>query len=151
MTTAQPQRPKRLWLAALISILTASLSLIAALYLALSDQVPEAVRLTPTNLAIVVVAIGLLIVSSVFALMRRPWARWLMLAMALLFYGSIVIQNLLLYPEFRDAGEPVRPLVANVVRNSISIAITLWALLSAKTHAFFATGPAPPGSGAETS
>lgn len=138
MTTQTRKRPKRLWAVALLDIFYASISLAAILFLSLSSQVPDDLRLTPMASVLPGLATAMLILWSVLALCGIAWARCLMLVAALFFFGSIIVQNLQLYAQAHDAAEGTMQLVANIVRTVISMAFNLWALLSAKTRLFFA-------------
>lgn len=143
MTDPLRQRPKRLWVAALMNIVLGMLSLAALAFLSLSTQVPDDFRIGAGETAVSALSTGMLIVWSVLTLMGIPWARYLMLAAALLFYGGIAIQNIQLYHQVDDAHLATLPFVAHIVRSAIEIAINLWALLSAKTRRYFERSPSP--------
>ncbi len=82
-----------------------------------------------------------LIVSSALALTGKPWARWLMLAAAAVYYGTLVAQNLQLMsaPDLTDLFR--QKLVTNVGRSLLELAINAWALFSAKTRLYFGRSP----------
>ena len=67
-----------------------------------------------------------------------------MLAAALAFYGSILVQNAIILGQVQDSLVPANKLIANVVRSGLEIAINLWALLSAKTRSYFSGALAAP-------
>jgi hypothetical protein len=141
MTEQHRKRPKRLWIAALLNILAGTISLGALVFLSLSTQVPESLRLDASATVVAGLSTSMLILWSVLALLGIRWARYLMLVAALLFYGGILIQNIQLYLQV-DEGQPgTRQLVAHVVRSGFDIALNLWALLSAKTGRYFAQRP----------
>jgi hypothetical protein len=128
---------ERLWVAALMNILVGSMSLAALGFLTFSSRVPEAFQVGAGSATVAALSTGMLIAWSVLALMGKTWARHLMLAAALLFYGGIAIQNIQLYLQADDAQLAALPFVAHIVRSTIEIAINLWALLSAKTRRYF--------------
>jgi|SRR5215469_4269256 len=141
MTIAGHSRPTRLWVAAIMNILVAAISVAAVAFLLLSSNpnIPESLR--PGFLATVIAlgTAGLLIAASVLALLRVRIARWLMLASALIFFGILGYQSLavLMAPELQAATEFTTKLWANVIRNALEIAINAWALLSTKTTDYF--------------
>lgn len=145
MTELPRKRPKRLWVAALMNIILALFSLAALTFLSLSVQIPENFRIGVGATVVAALSTGMLIVWSVLALRGESWARYLMVAAAVLFYGGILIQNVQLYRSAEDAHLATVPFVAHVVRSALEIAINLWAALSAKTNAYFARrGDVPP-------
>jgi len=144
VTALQLKRPKRLWLAALMNILVGLISLTALVFISTSSRVPEAARLGGGTAALAAFTAGFLIVSSVLALLGKPRGRWLMLAAALAFYGSILVQNAYILGQVQDSLVPANKLIANVVRSGLEIAINLWALLSAKTRRYFGGALAAP-------
>src|SRR6185312_3799114 len=144
MTVAELPRPKRLWVASIMNILVATISVVAVAFLLLSSNpnIPASVR---TGLSTSLLALGtasLLILASVLALLRVQFARWLMLAAALIFFGILGFQSLALLVSSGSSlpAEVAPKLWANVIRNTLEIAINAWALLSAKTGAFFLGG-----------
>jgi hypothetical protein len=60
-----------------------------------------------------------------------------MLIAALVFYGSILLQNAYILGQAQDSIVPANKLLATVVRSGLEIAINLWALLSSKTRRYF--------------
>jgi len=141
MTNANLPRPKRLWAAAIMNILVALISVIAVAYLLLSSNpnIPDIVRPGLTTTLVALGTAGLLIVASVLALLRIQFSRWLMLAGALIFFGILGFQSavLLISSTVPLVTDAVPKLWANVIRNALEISINVWALLSAKTTAFF--------------
>lgn len=141
MTSSAPSRPKRLWAAAIINVLGAALSIVGVAYLLLSSNpnIPESLRPTGFTTLLALGTSGLLIVASALALLRVQFARWLMLAAALVFFGILAYQSLsILVSSGSSLPAAVAPkLWANVVRNTSEIVINAWALLSPKTAAFF--------------
>ena len=141
MTTSAPSRPKRLWVAAIMNILVAAISILGVAYLLLSSNpnIPESVRPGRFTTLFALGTSGLLIIASVLALLRIRFARWLMLAAALIFFGILAFQSFSLLVSSGAAlpADATPKLWANVIRNTLEIAINAWALLSAKSTAFF--------------
>jgi hypothetical protein len=127
-----------------MNILVGLISLTALVFISTSSRVPDAVRLDGGTAALAAFTAGLLIASSVLALLGKPRGRWLMLAAALAFYGSILVQNAYILGQVHDSLVPNHKLIANVVRSGLEIAINLWALLSAKTSRYFGGALAAP-------
>ncbi|HEX7732699.1 MAG TPA: hypothetical protein VF415_08640 [Rhodanobacter sp.] len=124
-----------------MNILVAAISILGVTYLLLSSNpnIPESLRPTPSTTLLALGTSGLLVIASLLSLLRVQLARWLMLAAAFIFFGILGFQSLSLLVS---SGSPlpagVTPkLWANVIRNTLEIAINAWALLSAKTAAFF--------------
>ncbi|WP_313915095.1 hypothetical protein [Tahibacter sp.] len=133
-----------------MNIILGTLSLAAVAFLSLSPQIPDAFRTGVGNTVVFALSTGLLIAWSVLALMGKPWARYLMLAAALLFYGGILIQNIQIYRSAADAHLATAPLIAQVAAGVIEIVINLWALLSAKTRRYFEHAASAAGRGRRT-
>jgi hypothetical protein len=127
-----------------MNILVGLTSLVALVFISTSARVPDAVRLGGGTAALAAFAAGLLVVSSVLALMGKPRGRQLMLAAALAFYGSILVQNAYILAQTQDSIVPANKLIANTVRSGLEIAINLWALLSVKTRRYFGSALAAP-------
>jgi hypothetical protein len=146
MTTIESSRPKRLWVAAIMNILVAAISVAAVAFLSLSSNpnIPESVRPGLLTTLLALGTAGLLIVASVLALLRKQFARWLMLVAALIFFGILGFQSLvfLISPTALISAEAAPKLWIKVIRNALEIAINVWALLSAKTTTFF-SGASP--------
>jgi amino acid transporter len=142
MTVIELPRPRRLWVAAIMNILVAIISVAAVAFLLLSSNpnIPDSVKLGPPAALFALGTAGFLIVSSVLALFRVKFSRWLMLAAALIFFGILALQSLaFLVSSGASLPAGATPkLWANVIRNALEIAINAWALLSAKTSTFFA-------------
>jgi hypothetical protein len=139
MNTRVPPRPKRLWVIAVMNIAVGLISVGMLAFLLFSSRVPAELRPSPSSAALSSLLAALLIVSCVFALLGYRQARWLALGSAVLFFGILWAQSLLLLVQSGGSlpQVPTRKLWANVVRNSIEIALNLWVFLSAKTVAFF--------------
>jgi len=141
MTASATSRPKRLWVAAILNIFGATISILGVTYLLFSSNpnIPESLRPGLSTVLLALGTSGLLIISSVLALLRVQFARWLMLAAAFIFFGILVFQNLsLLVSSGSTLPSGATPkLWANVIRSTSEIAINVWALLSLKTAAFF--------------
>ncbi|MBD9480788.1 hypothetical protein [Pseudoxanthomonas sp. PXM02] len=137
MNDAQPGRPKRLWLAALMNIVVGLLGLFFISFVSLSSRVPDEARLGSGTVAMALVTALFLVASSVIALIgRRGWDR-LMLAAALVYYGGVLAQNTYLLIQAHKLIVPTQKIASNIVRSGIEIAINLWAVLSVKTRVFF--------------
>jgi hypothetical protein len=141
MTITKLPRPKRLWVAAIMNILVAATSVLLLAFLLLSSNpnIPESLRPGLSAALFALGTAGFLIVSSVLALFRVKFYRWLMLAAALIFFGILGFQSLdlLLSSGASLSAGVVQKLWANVIRNALEISINVWALLSAKSAAFF--------------
>ena len=139
MGTSERKRPKRLWVAAILNFLVGVLAIGLVAFLFMSSRVPVALR--PSGVA-AVFAVGapcFLIVASAIALLGKPYGRYLLLAAALVFFGTLTVQNVLLIGSANNAlgHGAASKVVANAVRASIELAINLWALLSTKTSQYF--------------
>jgi hypothetical protein len=137
------KRPMRLWVAALMNILVGVISLAALVFISTSARVPDAVRFGGSTAVLAAITASFLVGSSVLALLGKPRGRQLMLAAALAFYGSILLQNAYMLIQFQGSLVPTNKLTANVVRSGLEIAINLWALHSAKTRKYFRALAAP--------
>lgn len=146
MTTVATSRPKRLWVAAIMNILVAAISILGVAYLLLSSNpnIPASVRPGHFTTLFALGTSGLLVIASVLALLRIQFARWLMLASAFIFFGILAFQSLsfLVSSSASLPTEATPKLWANVIRDTLEIAINVWALLSTKTATFFqGSGP----------
>jgi hypothetical protein len=140
VTESASKRPKRLWLAALMNIVLGVFALFTLGYIALSSNVPAAVRPSAYTVVLAITTATLMVASSVLALFGKPRSPYFMLVGALLFYGILAAQNaVMLYEPHAWLGpEAGTKLAANVVRSGLEILINVWALLTAKTRTFFA-------------
>lgn len=134
-------RPKRLWVVVLVNVAVGFLTLAALGYL-FAKSLPMAwtvvLAFMPTGLLS-----GVLIASSIFALLGYNRYRWIALGSAILFFGIHLIQSLWFYYQPSPALPAAMPsLASSVERNALAIVLNLWAFLSAKTDEFFAAfGP----------
>mgnify|MGYP000200346639 CR=1 FL=1 len=98
MTIIKVSRPKRLWVAAIMNIFVGTISVTAVAFLLFSSNpnIPESVRPGFSATLLALGTAGLLIVASILALLRIQFARWLMLASALVFFGMLGFQNVAL-------------------------------------------------------
>ncbi|MGY3265518.1 hypothetical protein [Lysobacter sp. HA35] len=126
-----------------MNVLVGLVSLATVAFISLSDRVPDEARLGGGTVAFGAISAGFLIASSVLALLGRPRGRQLMLAAAVAFYGSILVQNALLLGH-AAVGYTTPKLAANVVRSVLELCINVWALLSVKTRMYFAGPHAAP-------
>jgi hypothetical protein len=137
------KRPKRLIVIAITNVVLALFSIVALTFMLTSSKVPAEIVPSHWSAAFSVLIGVAMIVSSVLALLGFPQARWIALAMALIFFGIIWLHSLLaaLDPEGVMGVVPTdresQKLWAGVVRTSIEIGLNLWVFLSAKTVAFF--------------
>jgi len=137
------KRPRRLWAAALMNIAIGLLSLTMLTLIIARPELREQMGTSSAGLALAVFLGSALIVSSALALFGKPWARYLMLAAAAAYYGTLVVQNLQLMST-PDLAEPFRQkLITNVGRSLLELAINAWALLSVKTRLYFERSPNP--------
>jgi hypothetical protein len=133
-------RPVRLWVVVLMNVLDGLLSLFALAFLTMLSSIPEALRPDVISSLIAIALSGLLVISSILALLGKPRAGFLMLIIAVLFHGTLAVQNFLMLArphELLGEGADTK-LIANVVRSALEIAINCWALLSSKTREYFA-------------
>ena len=129
-----------------MNIFVGLLSLGALLFVLISPQAPAELR---PEFARALAAGGMamfLVAASIAALMGRQQARLGMLGAALAFFGTLAIQNIFLIAELSGTGDPkmFQKLGSNVVQSTIEIGIDAWALLSAKTVAFFSSRQSAP-------
>ena len=133
---------------AAMNVAVALLNLAALAVVFRNSTLPAGVLLGTAGLVISALIAVTVIVSSVLALMGYPQGRWLALGSALVFFGILLIQTLLLIVHLGPSlpAQANAKLAGAVIRNSLEIALNLWAFLSAKTAAFFdarGRGPAP--------
>jgi len=139
MDTSARKRPKRLWVAAVLNMLVGVLAIGLIVFLLASTRVPVALRPGGVVAVSALGAPSFLIVASVIALLGKPYGRYLMLLAALVFFGTLIIQNVQLIGSANSAlGQGTAPkVIANAVRASFELTINLWALLSSKTRQYF--------------
>jgi hypothetical protein len=116
-----------------MNILVALISFVVVVFMVSSSRVPVEVRLTSTAaISSGILAISV-IVTSLLALLRHPKARLPALGAALLFFGILLLQSLLLLIRPSDLPVGSSPkLWADVIRNSIEISLNIWVFLSVK-------------------
>jgi hypothetical protein len=121
-----------------MNIAVATITVVALVFMMTSDRVPVEVRPTATGAAVSGFLAAFLIVSSLLALLGYPKARWPAFSAALIFFGILLLQSLLLIIHPSDAlPEGSSPkLWANVIRNAIEISLNIWVFLGAKVAAF---------------
>lgn len=143
MTFTTAPRPKRLWIAAIMNILSGALGIFVAVYLSLNSKATsEVVGFGPFTAFLGFIAASLLIAASILALLRRKNSRWLMLSAACSYFGIIAAQNILIIlfdPSI--PGAATQKLWTSAARSTLEIAINVWALCSAKSIAFFEGRP----------
>jgi hypothetical protein len=116
----------------------ATITLVALGFMLTSDRVPVEVRPSISGAAISGLLAAFLIVSSLLALRGYPKARWPTLVAAVMFFGILLLQSLLLiiHPgDWLPEGSSPK-LLANVVRNAIEISLNMWVFLGAKVATF---------------
>jgi hypothetical protein len=135
-------RPKRLWVVVLVNVAVGSLSLAVDGFLLAKVLAVAGAGLLLAFVPGILVP-GVLITSSIFAFLGSSRYRWVALGTAILFFGIHLIQSLWFYYQPNPALPLAMPsLASSVERNSLAIALNLWAFLSDKTDAFFdAVGP----------
>jgi hypothetical protein len=117
-----------------MNILVALISFVVVVFMVSSSRVPVEVRLTPSAAIFSGILAISVIVTSLLALLRYPKARFPALGAALLFFGILLLQSLLLliHPS-NDLPVGSSPkLWANVIRNAIEISLNVWVFLSVK-------------------
>jgi hypothetical protein len=139
MVEAPRKRPIRLWSAAIINILLAFVSLAFFAFLFGSAHTPQALRPGVATSTITACTASFLVVASVFALLGKPYGRYLMLAAIILFYGIVIVQNVFVIAGVQAGlGQSTAAKSAtNVVGASIELLFSAWALLSLKTRQYF--------------
>ncbi|MGH9697325.1 MAG: hypothetical protein ACRD5Z_24490, partial [Bryobacteraceae bacterium] len=131
MVEASSNRPMRLWAAAIINISFALVSIGFFAFLFSSASIPQALRPSVAASAIAICTASFLFVASVFALLGKPYGRYLMLAAVILFYGIIIIQNVFVIAgaqTWLSLSAVAKP-VTNVVGASMQLLFGAWALL----------------------
>ena len=146
MSTSTYKRPKRLWVAAVMNILIGLMALGLLLFLLMSPRVAGELRPSGGAAILGAVSPSFLVVTSVIALFGKPYGRNLMLLAALVFYGILIVQNVLLFGSAQSVlGQAgATKVVVNVVRASLELLVNLWALLSFKTRQYFRGAPVAP-------
>jgi hypothetical protein len=143
MIGAAAKRPKRLWVVAIMNIAVALMGIGTLAFMLTSSTFPPELVPSKWSAAFSVFIATAVIVSSLLALLKFRRARWVALTAALVFFGVLLVQSLILAidPQALLGEIPSkiqsRKLWAGVTRNSIEIGLNLWAFLSAKTAAFF--------------
>ena len=135
-------------------------SLVALAFLLISPKAPPELRPDIATAAAGGSLATFLIVSSVLLFFRIRRSRWLTFAAAILFYGTLVLQQVALLGQIGDTLTEQQRLkvLASSSRSIIEIVLNAWALFSAKTSRYFgasgvdpqqvvpADGPRPAGS-----
>jgi len=138
------RRPGRLWVATILNILVGFLAVGFLVFLFTSERVPDEAKPEATGAVSGGLLACLLVLYSLLALIGRSKARRAVLLIATIYFGSIILQNALPLLGVSDSIVPTRKLIANVVRNAISLSLNWWALTSSITVAFFASRSLPP-------
>ena len=131
-------RPKRLWVVVVVNTAVGGLSLAGVLLFAKALHGAMLIALVPN-----ILLCGVLIVSSVFALLGHGRARWVALGIAIMFFGIRLVQSLWLYYHPSQAQfTNMSSLASSAANNLLLILLNLWAFLGDKADAFFdAPGP----------
>jgi uncharacterized membrane protein YdcZ (DUF606 family) len=128
------------------SILNILVGLLAAgflIFLFTSERVPDEAKPETIRAVSGGLLACLLVLYSLLALIGLSKARRAVLVVATIYFGGIILQNVLPLLGLSDSIVPVRKLTANVVRNAISLSINWWAFTSGITVAFFASRSLP--------
>jgi hypothetical protein len=145
MPNSNSPRPKRLWVAAIMNVVVAGITVVALVFMMTNDRVPVEVRPTATGAIMSGFLAAFLIATSLLTFLGYPKARWAVLGGALMFYGILLLQSLrlIVHPsEMLPEGSSPQ-LWANVIRNAIEISVNVWVFLSAKVVAFLRSADAP--------
>lgn len=140
------KRPKRLWVICGLNTFSAGISLVGLALLLTSNKVP-AVLVPGSRTIIVTCALSaLLVASSILAFRRAPHSRWLTFVAAILFFGTLVLQQMAALSLYGDKLTEHQRLsaLAGCTRSVVEIALNAWALFSAKTARYFASRSADP-------
>ena len=141
MTEDRPSRPKRLWGVAILNIAAAFMSI--SFLLAVFVRLPAGLRPGAFSATFTLFLGVTLIVACVLALLGHPFARWLALGCAIVFFGVRLINAALLLSQHRGLlpslgmTSEVRDAILN---NSLVIVFNLWSFLSDKTDTYFEAG-----------
>lgn len=137
----QRKRPKRLWIAAVLNFFRALLALGFLIFILFVSADKDLAGLIGWGIFIGPVLSVALIAGTTAALSGSRWGRWAMLSAAVLFYGVLIGQNLLMLADLDPASDIDRRFyfkaATNAIRPAIELAINCWALMSAKTKAYF--------------
>lgn len=133
------ERPKRLWVAAILNTLTGLVAIGGGLFFIYSDKVPAEARPAIFELALGIGLSVVLVVGSGLALMGKNFWRYVMLVSAAVFYGMMVTQNVMLLAALPPDAESRLYATGwgTVVRSTLYMALTVWALFSAPSRRFF--------------
>ena len=138
MTGDRPSRPKRLLGIAILNIAAALLSI--SFLLAVFLRFPARLRPDALSAALTLFLGVTLIVSCVLALIGHPFARWLALGCAIVFFGLHLINAALLLVQDRGLLPSLgmtSEVRGAIVNNSLGIVLNLWSFLSDETDIYF--------------
>lgn len=140
------KRPKRLWIICGLNIFSAGISLVALVFLLTSSKVPAELSPDTTTIILTGTLASFLIVTSILSFRRAPYSRWLTFIAAILFYGTLVQQQMAALSQLGDTLTEHERLkvLARCTRSMIEIALNAWALFSAKTARYFVSRGADP-------
>ena len=137
----QHERPIRLWVAVGLNILSGITGFVLLVIIFLSENARIVLDMLGSTLLFGLTADILLIGASILGLRGKKIDWQVMLGAAVLFYGAIIAQNVIILADLDPALLPSDGLlpkpVMNIVRNAIALGINCWALLSSKTQAYF--------------
>lgn len=140
MNLASEKKPRRVNIAALLNILVGVVSFSAIILLAGDPDVASRIQIDSSRVWIGSIFAGALILSSIWALLGRRNSHFIMLGVAILYYGALIYQNASFLGQadvlFNEQGES--RLWGNIVRTTLELALTAWAVLSSKTRSYFA-------------
>jgi hypothetical protein len=144
MTETQVKRPARLWVVGGLNIINGAVAIGALFVLAFGASVPDTLRPGPLIWTVSGGTALLLVVTSVLALCRIRRAQYAMLAIAVIFFGWMIEQNVQLLLAIKDLGGQVvqTQVFGTVARCVVMLGLNLWATLSRPTRDFMEAVPA---------
>ena len=140
MSLAATKKPRRVNIAALVNILVGIVSFCSIILLVKNPDIDSQIQIDSSRVWIGSVFPGALILSSAWAFFSRRKGHFIMLAVAVIYYGAHIYQSVwvLTYANalFDSRGESM--LWAGTIRTSLELSLTAWAVLSSKTRSYFA-------------
>lgn len=132
------KRPKRIWAICAINIFAAGLSLAALAFILISPKVPAEWQADATSVTIGGSLAMFLIISSVLLFFRVRHSHWLTFIAAILFCGTLVVQQAILLGQIGDTLTERQRLkvLGSTTRSVIEIVLNAWVLFSAKTSRY---------------
>lgn len=139
---AGAKRPVRLWIVGVINVLTCLTSIGGLVGLTVAKTVPAALRPGALTWILSGALLAILLVSTLLTLSRRPPAQYVMLAAAVVFFGLMMVQIILVGVSFVPHDDTLAhiKLFASMFRSATMLALNVWATLSQPTRDFMARG-----------